>query len=109
MGVVNGRLSEHSYRGYGRLGGLARRMFGSLSYAAVQSPEYARRFASLGVPVDRIEVTGSIKFDRIEADRRNPRTAELRRSLGIATGDRVFIAGSTQDPEERLAVEACVR
>jgi 3-deoxy-D-manno-octulosonic-acid transferase len=106
VGVVNGRLSERSHRGYGRLGFLARRMFGALAYAAAQSPEYARRFVSLGVPVDRVEVTGSIKFDRIEADRDNPRTAELRRSLGIAEGERVFIAGSTQDPEERLAIEA---
>lgn len=105
VGVINGRLSERSHRGYQRLGFLARRMFGSLSFAAVQSAEYAGRFASLGVLAERIEITGSIKFDRIEADRKNPRTAELGRSLGIAPGDRVLIAGSTQDPEERIALD----
>jgi 3-deoxy-D-manno-octulosonic-acid transferase len=105
VGVINGRLSERSHRGYGRLGFVARRMFGSLSFAAVQSAEYARRFAALGVAADRLEITGSIKFDRIEADRGNPRTAELGGSLGIAPGEHVFIAGSTQDPEERMAIE----
>jgi 3-deoxy-D-manno-octulosonic-acid transferase len=40
----------------------------------------------------------------IIADPRNPRTLELGRLLGIAAGDRVWVCGSTQAPEEEIAL-----
>jgi 3-deoxy-D-manno-octulosonic-acid transferase len=54
-------------------------------------------------------VTGSIKFDRIETDRQNPRAAELRRLFGLRKSEKVFIAGSTQDPEERFSLESYIK
>jgi 3-deoxy-D-manno-octulosonic-acid transferase len=40
----------------------------------------------------------------VPAGRRNPRTLELGRLLGIAAGDRVWVCGSTQAPEEEIAL-----
>ncbi len=51
-------------------------------------------------------VTGSIKFDRVETDRRNPKTLELRAAFGIGESEPVFIAGSTQESEEAAAIDA---
>jgi len=53
-----------------------------------------------------MHVTGSIKFDRVTTDRTNPRTEELRQFFGITPTERVFIAGSTQAPEENAAIDA---
>ena len=50
-------------------------------------------------------MTGSVKFDYVETRRDNPRTAELRQAFGIAHDETVFIAGSTQAPEEQYALE----
>ena len=72
----------------------------------MQTPEYAERFCALRPASDRVTVTGSLKFDGATADRNNPRTQKLRELAGIAADDIVFLAGSTQDPEERLAIEA---
>ncbi|HEV7999207.1 MAG TPA: 3-deoxy-D-manno-octulosonic acid transferase [Planctomycetaceae bacterium] len=106
IALINGRLSEHSLRGYRRVRPLVARLLGSLHAVAVQNEAYAARFAELGAPRERIEVTGSIKFDRVTTDRRNPKTSELRAAFGIAESDRVFVCGSTQETEESAALDA---
>lgn len=105
VSIINGRLSEKSYRGYRRITFLTRKILGRLRFAAVQSKEYAERFQALGMPRQRCHVTGSVKFDKVEVRRDHPGCVELRRCFGIGKGDLVFIAGSTQAPEERLAIE----
>src|SRR5207253_9332224 len=104
--LVNGRLSERSFRGYRRIRPLVRAILQKIAVLAVQSETYARRFAELGADPASIHVTGSIKFDRIETNRANLRTAELRRLFGLGENESVFNAGSTQDPEERFAIES---
>lgn len=104
--IINGRLSANSYRGYSRLKPILRPLLSTLSQVAVQSAEYAERFAALGVPAERLTITGNIKYDRVQSDRNNPKTSELRRAFGIGPDDLVLIAGSTQDPEERFALDA---
>jgi len=104
--VINGRISDRSFPAYQRLAWLWRRWLPQLHFVAAQNETYAARFRALGVPDDKLAVTGSIKFDRVETNRHNPRTEQLRQAFGISPSDRVFIAGSTQDPEEALALEA---
>jgi 3-deoxy-D-manno-octulosonic-acid transferase len=107
--LINGRISERSYRGYQRIRPLMRLTLQRISTMAVQSENYAGRLHDLGADRSRIHVTGSIKFDRVETDRHNPRTVALRRMFGLQESDRVFIAGSTQAPEERYALESYVQ
>ena len=106
MAIVNGRLSQRSFRGYHRIRRWLRSTLDRIDVIAVQTPEYAERFCALGAASDRVTVTGSLKFDGATADRNNLRTQKLRKLAGIAADDVVFLAGSTQDPEERLAIEA---
>lgn len=106
LGLVNGRIGERSFRGYLRLRPLMRRLLAAFQVLAVQTPEYAGRFLRLGAAPDRILVTGSIKFDGLQADRDNPATRALRDAFGLSETDRLFIAGSTQAPEEELALAA---
>ncbi len=105
VALVNARLSRHSYRGYRRAGRLLRSLFRSLSYVGVQSETYADRFRQLGVPADRIDLTGSLKFDGAVTDRNNDRTTALADWARISPHDIVFCAGSTQAPEERMALD----
>ncbi len=108
IALVNGRISERSFRGYRRLRLLIGALLKKIDVLAVQTETYARRFLELRANPAAVHVTGSIKFDRIESDRENPRTVELRRSFGLKKSEKVFIAGSTQDPEERFALESYV-
>jgi len=106
VAVVNGRLSPRSHRGYRRLRGPLGPTFRRLDAVTVQTEEYAERFVDLGVPRQRVRVTGSVKYDGLEGDRSNPRTLALRRALGLSAADLVFVAGSTMEGEEDAALAA---
>lgn len=105
VAVVNGRISDESFPKYRRIRFFLRRLFRSVDLVLCGSAESDARFAALGVPADRRYVTGSIKFDGVATDRNNPKTTALAELAGIEKSDTVFLAGSTQEPEERLAVE----
>jgi 3-deoxy-D-manno-octulosonic-acid transferase len=102
--VANARMSERSAAGYARLRPLVRRMLGHVGLVVARSQADADRFAALGAR--DVVVTGSMKFDGVRGDRAAPDVIRLRALAGIAADDIVFLAGSTQDPEERLAAEA---
>src|SRR5205823_3817278 len=61
--VTNARLSEKSAKGYRRIASLTRQMFNAMTVLAVQGQSDADRFIALGMPKERISVTGSLKFD----------------------------------------------
>ena len=102
--VVNGRMSPRSFRGYSRIRPLARAMLQKVRLVLARSPEDAQRFRELGSPV--IEPVGSMKFDGVHGDRQAPGVVQLRQLAGLSEQTPVLIAGSTQAPEEQLAVEA---
>lgn len=113
--VINGRLSERSFRGYRRIRPLIRASFGSLALAAVQDETYARRFEAMGVAPADCLVTGSMKWDAIATvDLDTPHAAEpladaIAESLGIDRARPLIVAGSTGPGEEALLHAACVR
>ena len=104
VAVINGRMSPRSRRRYGLAGGLVRRLFARLDLVAAQTEDYAAAYRALGAAPGRVAVTGSVKYDGVETDRDNGRTQELRRLLGVAPGELVWVAGSTQAPEEEVAL-----
>ena len=102
--VANARMSERSAAGYARIGPLVRRMLGRLDLVVARSRADADRFAALGAP--EVIVTGSLKFDGVAGDRAAAEVRRLARLAGFTADDVVFLAGSTQAPEEQLAAEA---
>ncbi len=104
VAVVNARMSPRSLARYRRLRPLVRRLFERVTRFAVQNEDYAAGFRELGVPAERIHVTGSVKYDGAESDRNNARTRELRRLFAVSERDLVLVAGSTQAPEEEVAL-----
>jgi 3-deoxy-D-manno-octulosonic-acid transferase len=109
VAIINGRLSDKSFRGYRRIHWLARRVLGQVDLVAAQNEEYAERFRTLGARADAVQVTGSIKFDGARTNRNSVETRRLAALAGIEDGDVVFLAGSTQDPEESLALDVFER
>jgi 3-deoxy-D-manno-octulosonic-acid transferase len=105
VAVINGRLSEKSFKGYRRIRFLFGRLLRKIDILAVQDETYAGRFAALGAEKAKIDVTGSMKYDGAETNRQNPKTRRLCQLAGIGADDIVFLAGSTQDPEEEAVIE----
>lgn len=102
--LTNGRLSERSARGYARLGAFARETFARITELSVQSDQDAARFIQLGVPADRVQVAGSIKFDMKIPASVQEQTQVIRRMWGEARS--VWVAASTHEGEEELVLQA---
>jgi len=102
--VVSGRLSERSLRRYRRLGPLWRPTLARLSGVGAASARDAERFAALGVPRERIRVTGDLKLEIPGRPATPP--ADLVKALG---GGPVWVAGSTHPGEERAVAHALAR
>ncbi len=109
MGVVNGRLSERSFRGYSKIRPFMRGSFASLRFAAVQDSDYAARFEFMGVPADRCLVTGSMKWDAAPSSPEGvgENAQRLASLLGIDRRVPLIVAGSTGPGEEALLHAAC--
>lgn len=105
LSIINGRLSEKSCRNYQRVQSLIRPLLNRLQFIAVQTDAYAERFAGLKGNREGIEVTGSIKFDGVQTERDLPLTEELRETFQLKPGEPVLVVGSTQAPEERIALD----
>tara|TARA_R110002095_G_scaffold105964_7_gene92758 strand:+ start:23724 stop:24989 length:1266 start_codon:yes stop_codon:yes gene_type:complete len=105
VSIINGRLSENSFRGYQKIRALVGPLLNRLHLIAVQTETYAERFANLRGNSEGIHVTGSIKFDGIQVERDDPLTDELRNTFQLKTSETILVVGSTQSPEERIALD----
>ncbi len=103
VACINGRMSPRSLGRYQKLGSLAGHVWGKLDLVAAQTDEYARNFEALGA--NTVHVTGSVKYDGANGDRDNPRTRHLRDLFGVQADNLVWIAGSTQAPEEEIVLD----
>ena len=100
--VVNGRISERSFKGY-RLVRKLLPQFDRIDLFCVQNQTYASRLASLGVSEDRIRQTGNLKYDGleivVEAPPKDPALSSL---MGLKEEEIVIVGGSTHAEEEAL-------
>ncbi|MBI4972063.1 MAG: 3-deoxy-D-manno-octulosonic acid transferase [Candidatus Omnitrophica bacterium] len=102
VGVINGRLSEKSVRGYRKVSVFVKPVFQSLDFVLVQTSRDKDRYAELGVQPERIHVLGNMKFDQMDVSRLDLR---VKSQLGYRDEDQVLVAGSTHPGEEKIIFE----
>ena len=104
--VINGRLSERSFRRYRLIRPLIRGLFGQVAFVAVQNEQYAARFRQLGVSGAQVHVTGTMKWDAAQITDDVDGSDELAAALGIDRTRPLVVAGSTAPGEHELLVQA---
>lgn len=102
--VVNARLSPRSAARHRRWRWLTRPLWNAIDLIAVQTKEYAENFRSLGIPEASLVITGNVKYDGIQPEQQRSRIETFRELLSIRPEDRVWVCGSTQAPEEEIAL-----
>lgn len=96
VGVLSGRLSERSFKGYRKLRWALGPTFSRLAFVAAQEQDYADRFVHMGVPRERVSVAGSVKWDNAKVgEDEAPGAAQLAAELGIDRARPLIVAGST--------------
>ena len=102
--VVNGRMSERSFRGWARTPRSAEALLARIAICLAQTDEDADRFRRLGAP--RVSVSGNLKYDSEVPPADGQQLAHLRDLVG----DRpVWVAASTHPGEDAMAARAHAR
>jgi 3-deoxy-D-manno-octulosonic-acid transferase len=102
--IVNGRLSERSFKRYSYIKSFIRRVLSYVDLALMQANADAKRLMSLGMHPTKVKVTGNIKFD--QEFETNELTEVLRERFAISKDAPLVVAASTHAPEEKWIVEA---
>jgi 3-deoxy-D-manno-octulosonic-acid transferase len=102
IAVVNARISDRSLPRYLRLRRLWRPLLTKISLYLAQSQENANRLIQVGVPADRVQVSGNLKYD-VRTATANALTESLRINLHAGP---VIVCGSTLEGEERMLLDA---
>lgn len=104
--LINGRLSDRSFRGYRRFRWLFRPVLRLISQLCVQSSQDRERFLSLGVDGERVKVTGSAKYDvALQAPGRLEEGMAILAEAGMGLGSPVLVGGSTWGGEEDILLD----
>jgi len=98
--LVNGRLSERSFRRWRYAPATIAAMLGRFDLCLAQSAAYASRYRELGAP--RIATTGNLKLDVPEPPAEPRNLAALRSAIGDRT---IFAAASTHPGEETALID----
>jgi 3-deoxy-D-manno-octulosonic-acid transferase len=103
VAMVNGRMSEKSFRGYRCLGGLSRQVFGAFDLLCAQGARDAERFRKLGARDAALRTTGSLKFDEAQVPSPVGKQAkEFLHACGVGEDRPVWVCGSTHAGEEEI-------
>ncbi|MGH7244264.1 MAG: 3-deoxy-D-manno-octulosonic acid transferase [Phycisphaerales bacterium] len=111
VAVINGRLSERSFKGYRKLKPVLAPTFARLAEVAAQDEDYAARFIAMGVPRDRVRISGTMKWDAAvvpeSPDAPIAGAGDLATAFGIDRARPLIVAGSTGPEEEALLHRVC--
>ena len=97
--LVNGRMSEKSYKRYKSFLPIRDGVFSKLDYTICQGIQDQKRFINLGVHKDRIKKDYSFKFDSITLSNKKKENKDNKEK-------KLIICASTHEPEEKILVEA---
>lgn len=115
IALINGRLSDKTLQKTLKNGFVAQlfgRAYGQLTHVCAQSQADAVRYQQVGVPFDRLVVTGNLKFDVSIPDHQVQNGLNLRRLAQSQTKQvrpLIVLLASTRDGEEQIWLEALAR
>jgi 3-deoxy-D-manno-octulosonic-acid transferase len=106
VAIVNGRISDRSYKSYFRFRRFFGRVLGYANAFCMQSDDDANRIRSIGAPSDKVFVTRNLKYDIPFARIDREEKARKRERFGIPENIFVFTAGSTHKGEDEYVLSA---
>jgi 3-deoxy-D-manno-octulosonic-acid transferase len=101
MGIINGRMSDKSFRMWNKYPSMSRPMIEAFDVVFAQSGDDAKRFEALGAK--RVFTHGNMKYDARPLACNEEALLELKRTLGNRP---IWLAASTHPGEEAHIIKA---
>jgi 3-deoxy-D-manno-octulosonic-acid transferase len=92
--LLNGRISQRSFRHYRRISWLMKPLLNCFAALAMSSKGDAERVIGLGAPAGKVLVTGNMKGAGLVEQTDSKRVEDLRQRMKLQSGQPVLIAGS---------------
>ncbi len=102
--VVNGRISDKGFARYKKVRPIAKMIWQKVTLVLAQTDEYAQRFITIGTPVEKVIVTGSLKYDTAQTEDKVDGADALAAQLNIRD-ERLWVAGATGPGEEKIILD----
>lgn len=107
IAIVNARISDRSWPGYGRFRSLLRGVLAQVDLFLAQTEQDRRRLVDIGALADRVHVSGNLKFD-VPLPPAPPVVESLRGAFQSSGSTPILVCGSTVEDEEPLLLQAFV-
>jgi len=104
--LINGRVSEGSFKKYSDLGPLSRKILRNIDLFLVQTGQDKEKLEQLGIESERLQVAGNLKSEIHLPDFTTDELEAFRRGLGMIGREKVVVAGSTRKGEEERLLKA---
>jgi 3-deoxy-D-manno-octulosonic-acid transferase len=106
VSLINGRMSERSYKGYLKLKSLTADILRRIKPICVQGEVDAERMIGIGALPEDVHIMGTVKFDVAERDPAGEQTAaDALQKLHVPDDAVVLLGGSTWPGEEAALCE----
>lgn len=104
--IVNGRISDESFRRYMWLKGSFLSTLSRVDMILSQNNLYSERFIMLGMPKEKVIMGGNLKYDSAPAKASENERKRVRLDIGASDDDILIIGGSTYFVEEKSLLDA---
>ncbi|WP_372805707.1 3-deoxy-D-manno-octulosonic acid transferase [Pontiella sp.] len=106
VSLVNGRMSERSYKGYRKLKSLTADVLRRIDPICVQGDLDAERMIGIGAPKEHVHRMGTVKFDVAQRDPAGEQVAQgVMQKIRVPADAVVLLGGSTWPGEEQTLCE----
>ncbi len=106
--LVNARLSDKTYDRYLKYEGVAHWLFKHVDKIGVCSEENLKRFVNIGVPRQKLQFVGNLKFDVDVPVVTAEDKSRLKNELGFPEDAKIILGSSTWPGEEDMLIR-CLR
>jgi 3-deoxy-D-manno-octulosonic-acid transferase len=97
--LINGRISDKSFKGYKRARYLTKTVLQCMKKFCMQSSEDVKRIIHLGADGGKVAMAGNLKFDQL------PSKDIVKERIGFEEKTQLLVAGSTHPGEEKMMID----
>ena len=108
--LVNGRISDKSFRGYRVIRFMLRPVLRKITLFLMQTEADRDRIVSLGADISKVKVAGNVKFDNnLSLTISEQEKRDISSGLNLKEGERLFVCGSTHPGEEEIIISSYLK